>query len=1258
MSNPLFTQGFYFFSGMYDDSLIGSFYQKISSETYGRAVQTQNDFIGRHRASPNGPVHWSVTMGDFKTDANYNFIMGLPEGTLTAEVPNLILPILNPRRFWNVYAHKSAQVHAEDAYFKLDVFDKFITVQFGAYRITKAWLVMDPGNHVRMALPYDESVLVGTDVWGRQDYDKIKSLIRSTPTEPVWIFYDEQSKVYHYTHDEIQTAIKDTETGDYIMSVDVSLAMNSVVSPVNDDYANSWDFLAYSPDRGQLYLSCPCTLDKIESDQAYFRIPQAFFDYLKPNGALVGVGGQYGYFIHRPNRRHMVHYAYDAQHKPVINLDYQKNPAGNINVEIYEFDAAHYLKGRRLYSTVLTQTYYPNIYDFQKLNKNHADLLIEVNEHLPNQTNQVMRNSIQPLMDSLGDFYTTFVVNGYDVHTGQGISRLQRYAPNKFYSTTEDYLASEYNGDLRAYILDKLMQTFERDPYLNLLYHEHMAQVDPMMLSVSGTPKSFGFNTQLLGEYSGDNPVVMTTKTVIPEDEEYYVFQEPHSYITFRSNNEPVAANLYLNGKYLRATCQKFYAGVNYLFYPVEAIASVINTFEEEEDLIYAQPMTLDYFPHTHMNRISMAQEYLTIPAENFKLFQQDEDQYIRLRDLQVFNSDTHTWVTNWLEDFDVLYEVNSYEIQSTSARNTILLDKNQDINGIIPMLTGFYANMSWSYRGPVQVSLKETLSELVSAGVMEASDTISLMNKSLNLKYVTFVPETTAVGKHLAFGLGNFKSEYRFTGADLEIYPSSAIGTLEHAVVDPFKFGGVYNQYVLFRNGHLVSQVTMTPQNNKVLGSLNLIISEFEVQPSDEFILMHLPVPIWMHTLGISEGLKYMQPANPSGRTIETIWPDNYTPYQDGLLIAEEDVDGSFIPLEFNVVPKFSDSGLRLPPKSRSTNIEGAIFYDSDRALRLPDQSMIAPVAWRYPIDLPFTHPTNFPKINVLNNILGPGELVVNWFDLALADTDDKIRSIYYGKNIMRVTGNFVSGKFSGYDNIWEDIRFPEGFTCRTILYQHLTFVALGTYSNQAAYSSNGVTWETVNLPRVANWYSVIYGYDRFVAIAMDSAFGAYSEDGTSWTEMSMPANRRWTSVAYGNGTYVAVASTSKYGARSIDGIHWTEITLPHGDWCSVAFISNGFLAIDPTFNIGAFSTDGLIWTLVDLPSNIDWLDVNNGIYHFSIVANTNSVDSRFGGITIDGVNWEVTPNGSKYWDPLAEGSDTRIKFGFIDEDTSIIES
>ena len=142
--NPLFTDGYFFFSGMYDDSLLSKFYPKVSAETYTRAIQTQSNMIGREKKSSNSYTHFRGSIKDFVIDDNFNVEAGLPIGTYTIPIENIVLPISDRRRFIRTYGSKRyVLIPMEDLYSKTDIFNKVITIQMGSFRFMKAVLVYE-----------------------------------------------------------------------------------------------------------------------------------------------------------------------------------------------------------------------------------------------------------------------------------------------------------------------------------------------------------------------------------------------------------------------------------------------------------------------------------------------------------------------------------------------------------------------------------------------------------------------------------------------------------------------------------------------------------------------------------------------------------------------------------------------------------------------------------------------------------------------------------------------------------------------------------------------------------------------------------------------------------------------------------------------------------------------------------------------------------------------------------------------------------
>ena len=69
--NPLFRNEYYFFSDMYDDSLITDFYKKISSESYDRSIEYQQNMLGRKRNYLDNSIIYKSSLGELKIDEEY-----------------------------------------------------------------------------------------------------------------------------------------------------------------------------------------------------------------------------------------------------------------------------------------------------------------------------------------------------------------------------------------------------------------------------------------------------------------------------------------------------------------------------------------------------------------------------------------------------------------------------------------------------------------------------------------------------------------------------------------------------------------------------------------------------------------------------------------------------------------------------------------------------------------------------------------------------------------------------------------------------------------------------------------------------------------------------------------------------------------------------------------------------------------------------------------------------------------------------------
>lgn len=176
-----------------------------------------------------------------------------------------------------------------------------------------------------------------------------------------------------------------------------------------------------------------------------------------------------------------------------------------------------------------------------------------------------------------------------------------------------------------------------------------------------------------------------------------------------------------------------------------------------------------------------------------------------------------------------------------------------------------------------------------------------------------------------------------------------------------------------------------------------------------------------------------------------------------------------------------------------------------------------------------------------------------------------------------------------------WSSVTYFNGF-----------FIAVRSGSNQAAYSTDGITWTASTLPSSATWSDVAGGVigtsNYIVAIASGGTASAYSVDnGINWTTMgALPATATWSSIAYGNSRFVAISSGGTAAAVSINGTTWISVTLPASStWNSITFGDDVFVAHDSANRlITSFNGTTGSWTEQTLPVNAAWEEIAYGNY------------------------------------------------------------
>jgi hypothetical protein len=212
------------------------------------------------------------------------------------------------------------------------------------------------------------------------------------------------------------------------------------------------------------------------------------------------------------------------------------------------------------------------------------------------------------------------------------------------------------------------------------------------------------------------------------------------------------------------------------------------------------------------------------------------------------------------------------------------------------------------------------------------------------------------------------------------------------------------------------------------------------------------------------------------------------------------------------------------------------------------------------------------------------------------------------------------------------------------TFIVKSNIYIAVASYTNTAAYSTNGITWTQTTMPATDDWLSVTYGGDKFVAVA-SSYNAAYSTDGITWTQTTMPVSTNWRLVAYGGNKFVALVSGTFGGsttaAYSTNGITWTETTMPSSDrWLSATYGEDKFVAV-ASYITAAYSTDGITWTQTTMPVSDNWRSVTYGGNKFVALASGNYSGSTTGAYSTNGITWTETTMPNANWRSVTYGED-----------------
>ncbi len=931
--NPLYRNEFYFFSGMYDDTLITDFYRKICAETYTKSIEYQHNMIGRKRNYQNiNEIFYCKTFSDFSIDEKYNRTVGIPSGSRIITFDKLILPIYNKKKFISTYGTNFQIIPITDFYKRNDIFDKSIYLQLGKYRLLSAYLIQNTDKTVTLAIPNSNSIGVS-----RTAMDKM--IAESSSDEKIWIFTDEITQLY-YTDGSLSANVGNTSiNGNYEVKLSVNNAYNTIGDRKNHEYTNSWDCLMSVNTNKfgkKILVTTPCTLKSVYRNDIIFNVNEKFINMIKSNGVNFNL-----IFIQRPNRKHILQYNYSKTSVPIIPMDYIYNPSGNINIEVFEIEKSNMCKGRKLYSPDFKQIYFPNIFDFSELNINNSDLLIEISEYDSGYTNQKMNNSISPLIDSLTpEFYTNYVVNEYDKNSENYSLDLKHYHPSDFGITLNDYIHSEYYGNIRGYILDKLEKTFKTDPYLLAAYYRWMQTINSNILSLSGTPKKIRFGTNKKGEFSGINKVVTNTSVASMSSDDIQYFSEPHSYITYYNSMRKCPSMIYINGKYIRPTCTRFYNGLNYAFLPISKVNNEMEKFKSDDEIISASPITIDMYPDAYTSISEVPKDAFTINSMDdvIKIFDDENAEKMSLEEIVLYDNSTGKYLGYLTDLFNVSFIASEFLIKNPGITDKIMIAKGETIQYLLTSLREVYTTMDEEgiILGSINIPLSwnDFVDSLIKDGIISDDQKIDFMRKKLDFKNIEITPKNESlIGMTISAYSRNFKYEY-ILYTDDGSYNSDKNYT--EYIIDNLDIDPKLSRYFIFINGQLQinrtanSAYELTEVTHTFGGQMILRLNGDRTNSHDIITIVHMPVSQTLLEVNKNTAVRYMKNAEIPNNMIDTLWPINNN---DGIIMYGDSTEICYTyPLEDSTNIKFTIDGFRLPPISKSTNSIYAFYYDSDR--------------------------------------------------------------------------------------------------------------------------------------------------------------------------------------------------------------------------------------------------------------------------------------------------------------------------------------
>jgi len=590
----------YFLNDQYDDLVVSQFLTKLNHKLYSTSL--------RQGSLMQNITSYTGYMSDFTVNEDYNKKFGLPPKSYVAKINAEIFPVYDEKRFIRIYGYGS-EIPLLTIMKDHSVFARSPIVYIDKYALFKVSFIVFPNQtHVIIKPTPSEGLSINT----------MNEFISNNAP---WSIILNQKSDYYYTYKERTVLFSGT-------SIDSNLFTEKILYDKKDK-TDHWDiYMSISQTEPNLLVQSIATSTEING-RMYFNVSQKFKNYVYSSVSAIKV-----HLLNSYRKNGHGKFIYDGTNIPIVQIPFDKNPVPIDSIIVWKYDKEDDIKVNLIENNIIH--YYPNIYDLRNMWDGTSDLLIEWFENNPPDVD--FDNNFKEYMDCYGEDFVTMIINK------TAPNPIMEYSPlPEFIFDYDDYKASEFFGDVRAYKLSKLITLLRDNPmrydlFMNQIYSK--IQKKSTMVCTKST-HSYIFNTSKMDNYNecGENTSLRKT------------FSEPMTYIRFYNRDaRSKSVYIFVDGKRIPIEHMMNVGYYGYVYFAKRYVNDNSKIVVDVSNISDMDPVVGDIYFNTMNN-------FVVFPnPENFRFVSGKDLQYIKSYNNEYINQDLLSYQIS-LDTYYIIHE-------------------------------------------------------------------------------------------------------------------------------------------------------------------------------------------------------------------------------------------------------------------------------------------------------------------------------------------------------------------------------------------------------------------------------------------------------------------------------------------------------------------------------------------------------------------------------------------------------------------------